>query len=322
MPFVAAKAIAATFCWKIRYALTPIFGVEFLSLCIPPDDVRFGRMIINPSIVRDATVTANQYRDQEIARARMASIPSTGGATYDHITARSGQRTSVKKLRPKPTSSVHVEEVDSEIENDTDTSEKYRYSPSVLPNSGWTPANTPRAPRTRAIRHGAIAAKRPLLPSSKPHNSNSSSSKDTLPSPQEILTSLSRLRRTPRARRGNYPETDDGTEPENGDNELRSVNSTGSTPAADPPYSPPAYQANAYANANAHISETENNPDIDGRFLLSGSAMNPPPVGQGRHSPLPLTNDARAAYMLMKLHMQEVVHSEENQSRKRRRASA
>lgn len=62
MPFAAAKAVAATFCWKIRHILTPVFGIDFLSLCIHPDDPRFGRMVIDPSIIREATETANQYQ--------------------------------------------------------------------------------------------------------------------------------------------------------------------------------------------------------------------------------------------------------------------
>ena len=74
MPFVAAKAVAATFCYKIRHALTPIFGVDFLSLCIHPEDPRFGRMIIEPSIVREATETANRYRLLE--KPRPTSGPS------------------------------------------------------------------------------------------------------------------------------------------------------------------------------------------------------------------------------------------------------
>lgn len=65
MPYEAAKAVAATFCWKIRYALTPIFGVDFISLCIHPDDPHYGRMIIDPSIVRKATENAKEYLEHE-----------------------------------------------------------------------------------------------------------------------------------------------------------------------------------------------------------------------------------------------------------------
>jgi hypothetical protein len=66
MPFAAAKAVAATFCWNIRHVLTPIFGVDFLSIFIPPNDTRFGRMIISPDVVQEATETANYFRKLEM----------------------------------------------------------------------------------------------------------------------------------------------------------------------------------------------------------------------------------------------------------------
>lgn len=63
MPFEAAKAIAATFCWEIRYLLTPLFGLDFPEICIPPTDrARFGRMVIDPTIVNEAAETARRYR--------------------------------------------------------------------------------------------------------------------------------------------------------------------------------------------------------------------------------------------------------------------
>ncbi|KAH8689413.1 transcription regulator HTH, apses-type DNA-binding domain-containing protein, partial [Talaromyces proteolyticus] len=66
MPFEAAKAVSATFCWNIRHALTPLFGKEFPSLCIPPDSPQFGKMVIDPDIVRRSTELANDYRLQEL----------------------------------------------------------------------------------------------------------------------------------------------------------------------------------------------------------------------------------------------------------------
>ncbi|KAJ5996005.1 hypothetical protein N7522_007665 [Penicillium canescens] len=67
MPFDAAKALAATFCWKIRYALTPLFGNEFPAMCISPNDRKnYGRMVIPPEIIRRATETAMYYRSLEV----------------------------------------------------------------------------------------------------------------------------------------------------------------------------------------------------------------------------------------------------------------
>ncbi|GFF90491.1 hypothetical protein IFM47457_08506 [Aspergillus lentulus] len=75
MPYEAAKAVAATFCWKIRHALTPLFGLDFPSMCIHPQDRgRFGRMVIDPAIVRKATETANYYRMLELQSPSHSSL--------------------------------------------------------------------------------------------------------------------------------------------------------------------------------------------------------------------------------------------------------
>ncbi|PKY01045.1 hypothetical protein P168DRAFT_335005 [Aspergillus campestris IBT 28561] len=66
MPYTAARAIAATFCWKIRYALTPLFGVDFPNDCIHPDNRnQFGRMIILPQVIQMATRETSVYRCME-----------------------------------------------------------------------------------------------------------------------------------------------------------------------------------------------------------------------------------------------------------------
>ncbi|KAE8379075.1 hypothetical protein BDV26DRAFT_303866 [Aspergillus bertholletiae] len=67
MPFEAAKAIAATFCWNIRHALTPLFGLDFPSLCVAPTNTSlYGHMLIDRGIVQKATKTANHYRMLEL----------------------------------------------------------------------------------------------------------------------------------------------------------------------------------------------------------------------------------------------------------------
>ncbi|KAE8354009.1 transcription regulator HTH, apses-type DNA-binding domain-containing protein [Aspergillus coremiiformis] len=62
MPFAAAKAVAATFCWNIRYVLTPVFGVDFPSLCVRPGAEGYGGMRIDADIVAEAAHTATYYR--------------------------------------------------------------------------------------------------------------------------------------------------------------------------------------------------------------------------------------------------------------------
>lgn len=66
MPYEAAKAVAATFCWYIRYALTPVFGIDFIDMCIPPGSDKFGVMMIDPKITRLCTEQAREYKRMEI----------------------------------------------------------------------------------------------------------------------------------------------------------------------------------------------------------------------------------------------------------------
>ncbi|GKZ33635.1 hypothetical protein AbraIFM66950_003660 [Aspergillus brasiliensis] len=65
MPFRAAKALATTFCWHIRFLLTPMFGLDFPAQCIPPNDDRFERMIIDPEIIHQAAEDVAYYRSLE-----------------------------------------------------------------------------------------------------------------------------------------------------------------------------------------------------------------------------------------------------------------
>ena len=65
MPFEAARALAANFCWEIRFALTPIFGPDFPSTCLHPDSCDFGEMIIDPEIIKECTAKAKQYKALE-----------------------------------------------------------------------------------------------------------------------------------------------------------------------------------------------------------------------------------------------------------------
>ena len=66
MPYEAAKAVAATFCWAIRYALTPVFGIDFIDMCVSPDSDKFGVMMIDPKITKLCTEQAKMYKQLEV----------------------------------------------------------------------------------------------------------------------------------------------------------------------------------------------------------------------------------------------------------------
>jgi hypothetical protein len=64
MPYSCALAVCTTFCAHIAGALIPIFGPNFPSQCVPPEAPEHGRMIINASIVAQATAEAEAFRQQ------------------------------------------------------------------------------------------------------------------------------------------------------------------------------------------------------------------------------------------------------------------
>jgi hypothetical protein len=73
MPFACAKAIAATFCYPIRYALIPIFGPDFPSRCIKKDTPNYGNFRIPARIIRECTQEMQAWRGQAEAAARVPS---------------------------------------------------------------------------------------------------------------------------------------------------------------------------------------------------------------------------------------------------------
>lgn len=162
MPYDAAKAVAATFCYKIRHALTPIFGLDFLDQCIEPSRSAFGSFKINPVIVQRSADQVKQW-------ATIISSPAFDGAEH----ARSMTPTLRYQSSPKskaPTSHPSFETPFSKkyspwkktarsakrktlgrpLINDTDDdsspelSSRYTASPEISPkssSSGWTAVN-------------------------------------------------------------------------------------------------------------------------------------------------------------------------------------
>jgi hypothetical protein len=141
MPFEAAKAVAATFCWNIRYALTPVFGAEFPSQCIQPGSDRFGEMVIDCSITRRCTEEARAYRSIENLAASSAISIMRSPLTPDSPTF----PRYVKQLRPKI---LKLGGIGSGYSTEAGSDDHYALVPGTphLPyRNAWTPANTPRS---------------------------------------------------------------------------------------------------------------------------------------------------------------------------------
>ncbi|KEF52277.1 uncharacterized protein A1O9_11517 [Exophiala aquamarina CBS 119918] len=152
IPYEAAKAVAATFCWNIRYALTPVFGKDFPELCIPPDSEDFGNMQIDPAITKKCAEQARLYRELESTQKEVFNSPSLMSTVSN-----SGTRTPTtpkfkrefKKIMPKPLNipSGFVSDDASSVTSRED--DKYVLS-SPSPQTGfsnpWSAVNSPRSP--------------------------------------------------------------------------------------------------------------------------------------------------------------------------------
>ncbi|KAL2111428.1 hypothetical protein VUR80DRAFT_10093 [Thermomyces stellatus] len=162
MPYNCAKAVCATFCYKIAGALIPIFGPSFPSICAPPDSPEYGRMTINPSIIASATREAELNRRHHLSlytsrsdvlsasnsprrRTPARSTPErhayqTNGAAFQHQ-ARLGRH-------GRSSCSPYYTDSDEGYRSVPDTgagswspnSSSYLYA-SQSRSSGWTPAN-------------------------------------------------------------------------------------------------------------------------------------------------------------------------------------
>ncbi|KAJ5662584.1 uncharacterized protein N7477_010200 [Penicillium maclennaniae] len=176
-PYDVAKAMAAQFCWKIRYVLTPIFGTDFPSMCIPEGQPGHGIMRIGANIVAKATETANFYRSLEVQKTHATS--SQGSQQFrlnEH--QRTGRQRSVvcgdqDRQRHRPKFARHSYEDSISSARDS-SSEPYCYSPQS-PTSSWTPVNVP--PRSSYVppQGGSISPSQFFYPLGTRRNQDTSS---------------------------------------------------------------------------------------------------------------------------------------------------
>ncbi|KAF1929981.1 DNA-binding domain of Mlu1-box binding protein MBP1 [Didymella exigua CBS 183.55] len=64
VPWQAAREIAATFCWDIRWALTPVFGNDFPQMCRPPHDRSLAKFVISPDTVRFCASETARFKEE------------------------------------------------------------------------------------------------------------------------------------------------------------------------------------------------------------------------------------------------------------------
>jgi hypothetical protein len=142
MPYQAAKAVAATFCYEIRWALTPVFGNDFPSMCLHPKDPSFAKFVIDPAIVEYCTTETNRFRT-EGASYHVSTPNMSPTAEMPEISHESQPWLKPRRARPA--------DIESGYGTDTDQSDKCFISPQVSPRSCWPSVNrslSPYSPRT------------------------------------------------------------------------------------------------------------------------------------------------------------------------------
>ncbi|KAI9710071.1 MAG: hypothetical protein M1828_002218 [Chrysothrix sp. TS-e1954] len=101
MPFQAAKALAATFCWRIRHALVPLFGPDFVDCCIDPADPVYKRFTIEPIIIKHCASTmqalkarlgASRPNSEQDCHLRPSSVSSSGFGSESRLKPRKRSR--------------------------------------------------------------------------------------------------------------------------------------------------------------------------------------------------------------------------------------
>ncbi|KAL8802006.1 MAG: hypothetical protein Q9182_004083 [Xanthomendoza sp. 2 TL-2023] len=131
MPFEAAKAVAATFCHRIRYVLTPIFGPDFPARCIAPGAPGFDSMHVAPQIILECTKASRECR-------RLGQEPQTPPISAG------GMGWTAANIRPKALKMIGSE-TGYGSDTDTDRSDTCLYSPLKPAKCGFKGLATPRS---------------------------------------------------------------------------------------------------------------------------------------------------------------------------------
>lgn len=122
-PYACARALCLTFCYPIRWALTPIFGPSFVQECLLPNDPGFGKFKIDPQLIEDARAEAEEWR-----RAAGVHKMHAGSTSQDRA-----QRPGVIKKRPPKQIKVQKRASHSTVASDA-----YEYGPDSPPVSPKT----------------------------------------------------------------------------------------------------------------------------------------------------------------------------------------
>jgi hypothetical protein len=139
MPYQAAKAIAATFCYDIRWALTPVFGNDFPAMCLSKQDPRFAKFLIDPAIVQYCTKETDRFRREGASyRISASQLLSPMETPKMHFGSLTWTPKATKQRRTRPAT------VESSYGTGKGKNDKCAFSPHESPQ--WTHLNRPLSP--------------------------------------------------------------------------------------------------------------------------------------------------------------------------------
>ncbi|KAK5134559.1 hypothetical protein LTR08_006344 [Meristemomyces frigidus] len=155
MPYACARAICLTFCYPIRWALTPIFGPSFIKECLRPESTGYCRFKINSEVVRCAQLEAEGLRSGGNSRSGTPVSDRDGhnGGAQDIPRSVPASVALLKQLRPRKEPPTF--KLGSPFESDSEGSDRgYTHtnaayeSPELSPRTsrvdaktGWTSVN-------------------------------------------------------------------------------------------------------------------------------------------------------------------------------------
>ncbi|CZT20819.1 uncharacterized protein RCC_06677 [Ramularia collo-cygni] len=153
MPYACARAVCLTFCYTIRWALTPVFGPDFIKECLTPDDPGYCRFKIDPQLVLDA---AQEVKCRKLGTESRSGSPADSKGHLDIPRSMPANVIAGKDLRPRkekkpsfPSSSPFASESDASHDRHYSHKAPAARSPSLSPKSshrdfagaGWTSIN-------------------------------------------------------------------------------------------------------------------------------------------------------------------------------------
>ncbi|KAI6807949.1 hypothetical protein KC332_g13255 [Hortaea werneckii] len=80
LPYSCARALCQTFCYPIRWALTPVFGPSFIKDCLRPEHPDYGRFKVSSEVISCAHLEAESLLSGESTR---SDTPKSEEDDYD-----------------------------------------------------------------------------------------------------------------------------------------------------------------------------------------------------------------------------------------------